>query len=1031
MTRTLRFSSQLFLLATLALGQAPVFAQRYDCLPCAGIRITDPSSLPSVAAGFGSGLTAATMESSTEDTGADPSKPTVFVAWRVPLTADADVAAANALAAAGATPLVSLVFTTPAPLTSNLDALQGELEQAARLAGALPAGSQVQVVWEPGPTAPVAGADAPGADAFATVAAEQAASDLANPAKAPEAAPPTWAADYAFLLKRAAVAVGGAQPTAQIVTQPLAADPTTLRSLYAADIAAYIDVVALAPANTEAVRAVEELLIEVDPGRPLIVDGTPLPTPAPAALLDAARNASAGAALTLFATASADSATLAPFVVLAQELAGDLSYDATSAPSGSGETFAFVRGKDLGLRVIAGIPEAERGDARLVFPGGGLEQPRRIDLTTGKVIAISNGRNTGEGFEIRISPRAPAALVALDRAAASELEGVQGVAEQVTIAGERQMPVEEILRRLQAFEDAQSRKLDHYQAKRTTHLRFVAGGTQSVEASFEGTVFFEQGKGFDWAWEHFYFNGVEWRGKKIPEIPLVQPEKAAVMPVEVTFGKTYTYRLRGTDTVDGRDCWVIDFEPVDRNAAEAEKLYQGTVWVDRAIYARVRTRALQLGLTGQVLSNEETLTYSPVDAQGRPAPWSPAAFVMPLSTSGQQILSVLNVATVVERGVELAEVRINGEGFAAAREQLQASDVTMVRDTDEGLRYLVKDDSGSRVVKEGFDQDKLFALAGTFYDDSQDYPLPLLGLNYFSLDFRHTGAQANLFFGGVLAIGNLATPSLFGSKWDAGVDLFGIAIATSDEQYRDGEENKAERIESRPVRLALNLGHPLGAFGKLDLGYNVEYRTFSRADETDDTFVLPQDTLTHSMTVGTSFARQGYRLGAEGRYSTRADWQPWGLPGNPELDDDQKSYAQWRGSAAKNWYFKNFQKVGVELDYLGGRHLDRFSKYEFGFFGDSRVKGFSGGKVRAEEAWLAHLDYGFEIGSVFRVSASLDGALATDQASGLDQEPLVGIGLGGTVMGPWETIVNFDVGTPVAGPDDGVVLYLVFLKLFG
>jgi len=33
-------------------------------------------------------------------------------------------------------------------------------------------------------------------------------------------------------------------------------------------------------------------------------------------------------------------------------------------------------------------------------------------------------------------------------------------------------------------------------------------------------------------------------------------------------------------------------------------------------------------------------------------------------------------------------------------------------------------------------------------------------------------------------------------------------------------------------------------------------------------------------------------------------------------------------------------------------------------------------------------------------------------------------------MGPWETLVQVDVGTPVAGPDSGIVAYLVFLKLF-
>ena len=55
---------------------------------------------------------------------------------------------------------------------------------------------------------------------------------------------------------------------------------------------------------------------------------------------------------------------------------------------------------------------------------------------------------------------------------------------------------------------------------------------------------------------------------------------------------------------------------------------------------------------------------------------------------------------------------------------------------------------------------------------------------------------------------------------------------------------------------------------------------------------------------------------------------------------------------------------------------------------------------------------------------------ATDDDTGLDNELLAGIGLEGTVMGPWETILNFEVGVPVAGPGDGFSARLVFLKLF-
>ena len=49
---------------------------------------------------------------------------------------------------------------------------------------------------------------------------------------------------------------------------------------------------------------------------------------------------------------------------------------------------------------------------------------------------------------------------------------------------------------------------------------------------------------------------------------------------------------------------------------------------------------------------------------------------------------------------------------------------------------------------------------------------------------------------------------------------------------------------------------------------------------------------------------------------------------------------------------------------------------------------------------------------------------------GLDLEKVGGFGVVGSFMGPWETLVNIDVGFPVIGPANGFVTYVAFLKLF-
>lgn len=957
-------------------GAAWLGAVSPPCMPCAGVRVEDPLAvLPALAA----------EPALTEDA-------RLYVSWEVPVDVAASPAAARALEPTGVTPWMRLIFRSPAPITSQAQRLKGELESAAELARGVGPRTHFQIVWQP---------ESGEADAV----------------------------QYGFLLKRAAVAVTGAQPQARIITQALAADPTYLEALYGEGVAAYVDGVAFAPAEAAALASTLAKLTELDPGRPAVLDGLPFPANPFESLAESARAAASGFALVLFAGAPAEPAALAPLKVLANEMKGDLSLDPTSTPTGAGEAWTFVRGEDLSLRTIVRLPSSPPRIA-LRFPDPQLVRPARVDLTNGKIVQLAAVERNEQLTAVGISTGGgqSVALVHLDRTKAEE---VKGVAEKVTVASERDMPVEEILRRLQAVEDAQARRLHHFQAINSTSLRFQAAqGLQSVEATFEGELFVRQGQPFDWAWQTFYLNGVKWRGKSIPEIPLVQPERAAAVPLEIALTKDYTYRLRGTDTIDGRNCWVVDFEPLGA-VAPGHTLYRGSVWVDRELYVRVRTRTLQLGLVGDILSNEETFHYTPIDEAGRPAAWSLESYFMPLETTGQQILSVVNTATVVEKATHLTKVVVNGPDFDQRRDQVMASPSTMVRDTPQGMRYLVKEPTtGERRVKPDFDQDRLFAIAGVFWERSLDYPLPLLGVNYFSLNFRGHKRQLNAFFGGALGIVNYADPRFLGSKFDLGFDAFALAVAFGDKAFANGKEDPGQEIKSRTARFTLNLGHPLGSFGKLELSYRLQSNRYQHADDTAADFALPSNHLEHRLGAELKFSRSGYRVSVEGAYHRRSQWDAWGFAGNPDYDPDKRDYLTWNGALSKNWYFSKFRKLGAEIDYLSGSDLDRFSKYQFGSFGGSRVHGYSSDRIRASEVWGSHLSYGFELGQLLRLDAVGDVAWATDEATGLDRELLGGVGLSGSFMGPWETLVNLDVGTPVAGPDHGVTLYLVFLKLF-
>ena len=966
-----------FLLGSLA---APVAAQAPPCLPCAGVTAPGPGH-------------AYELLPQSPALGADAR---LYVRWLHRATGEWNVEAVRALDARGATPWVAVVFQTPSPLVDHVAELDAELAGLAAIARDSGPLNHFEVFWQP----PRAGAD-----------------------PAPPAAPPL--AEYAFLLKRAAVAITGARSDARVLTQPLPADVESLRALYGQEVAAYVDGVTLqGPIGADQAKAVRAALDELDPGRPLVVAGIPLPDPAALAVAQAADLAAAGVSIALFDVPETPP-SLAPLVVLANEFQGDLSFDPYSTPQGAAG-WTFVRGSDLGLRVIA--RGATPGPLQLAFADPGLAAPQLVDLETGAARPLAGQGRGRDGLQLRLDPAPPVALLRLERAGAGDLASFEG--EEIDVQTERQMPVEEILRRLQAFEDAQARRLLRFQAVNATHLRFQGAGEQAVEVTFKGPIFFRQGGGFDWAWRELYINGVKWRGERLPEIPLIQPEKAAAVPLQIHFTREYTYRLRGTGEAEGRPAWVIDFAPADPAAAESAHLFQGTVWVDREHFGRLRTKALQVGLAGEVISNEEDLHYSPVDDAGKPAAWTPDAYWLPLRTLGQQLLSLVNTTTIVEREVILSDLVLNGAEFDAQLAAVAETDVTMVRDTERGLRYLVKEEGvEGRVVKEGYDTSKLFLLGGVFYDDALDYPLPLVGANYFSFDLKGTGAQANVFFGGALLQANIAQPKVRGTRWDAGADLFAVAIDFDDEVFRGDEEAPEETVGVRPARLALKAGHPIGNFVRVGASYDLISLDYSRSDDTADEFVVPVDHYVHAFELNGRYSRNGYRLTLAGSYNLRSDWEPWGMPGQP-FDPETEEFARWDARLAKSWHLPRFQRVGLELDYLGGQDLDRFSKYQFGFFGASRVHGYSSNRVRAEEATLAHLSYGVGVGEVVRLDLLADAAWATEEESGLDNELLAGVGLAGSFMGPWQTLVQIDVGVPLAGPDDGFVAYIAFLKLF-
>jgi len=770
---------------------------------------------------------------------------------------------------------------------------------------------------------------------------------------------------------------------------------------------------------------------ENDPSKKIIATVNPQ---SPNAFFDLAQ-ALANGATRAYLGGPSDAIALANFNRM---LAGDWAYDSTSQTTvldakGNAVTMpvlTFVRGEDL--RTIV-VPRGDAAAASIVsLPTDRYEHPRRVDAA-GEREVTDTGRKGGH-LLVGVQPvRAPFAITAEH----AEKPQKNVTKESIDIATQRGIAVEEIVRNHQAYKAYQESIQPRYIARDTTNLRFDMTGGEAIEATIAGDYFSQPKVISDWVWQDFYLNGVKWKYGRMPELPIIQPEKVSQLPLDIHLTNEYRYQLVRETDVDGYHTYEVRFEPPP-NAPESLPLYRGTVWIDARTWARIRLSMVQLHLTGEVLSNEEQVTFQPF-ARENNAPLTSAEVAkleprdilwLPREVKAEQVISAAGRATPVLRATTFTDFRIDPPEFDRLHAAAGASDSRMVRETDKGMRYLEKSGSGERVVKEGFDTSRTFALGGIHHDSGLQYPVvPLGGVDYFNFNLANRGIQTNVFFAGVIVAANATNPNVANTRTNLGADFFAIAVPTTSSIYRGGEEQKGEDVRSLPTSLVLRVGHPFLGFGKADVTLGLSHRSFSKSDDTMAGFTVPSSTFELSPGVDAQYSRWGYTVTGFYDYNHRTTWKPWG--NLAEYDQAQQNYSTFGASFAKSIYLPKFQRLTLDVNYLDGQHLDRFSKYELGFFGSQRIHGVRSGSVRAEQAVIAHLSYGFVFSEQFRLEAFYDHGLITDRVAGYSREPFQGLGIAGQTIGPWGTLLRLDIGKTIGrNAQDGFVANVVFLKLF-
>ena len=853
---------------------------------------------------------------------------------------------------------------------------------------------------------------------------------------------------YAFALKTASLAARSeatsAGTTLEIAQGVVGAGAIEWqRKLWALDAAPYVDVLPIEVAPDDDVEGVVRTFLDESalhpPAAALQVQAVGGAGPFDAESR-AVRGLAAGSA-TAFAAVPEDEAARDAVVRSLQGLAARLRDGYQPAPTGGlalaapeGGSFEgaavlgrFLRSKDFTTLVVYRAPPRTEGEpqARLLLDTVDVRAPVVVDPSTGTSYPTGPGTVAGESKRALRVLLSEAPLIVEWQRVSQNAPGLDFAPEDVEVQSTRGLTAEEIIARHQGVQKNQDDRLLRWTAagRDDLHVKLAQGGS-SLDIGIESRYFGRQGQDLEWEQLRYYVNGnlVTW--KRIPEIPLLQPEKVVTLPLDLTFDKTYAYRLVGEDDVEGRPAYVLAFEPAA--AAAARTLYRGRVFIDRESFVKLRVSAVQTHLEPPVISNDETTTFGPVTGPDGVTYWMPARI------DGQQLWTAAGRNFIIRRETRFTDVRINPAEDEFARElaSAYASSHRMLRDTGKGLRYLEQEEGGGRRVKEEQDTSQLFAAAGLLKDNSLDSVIPLAGVNWFDYDLFHRDIQVNVFFAGVYAYVNLTDPSIGGSRVDLGVEASLRALKLEDKLYADGDEDLTQRVRRFNQYLTGRVGYPLGSFGKVSLIGDVAWNRYDDSDDakaalaaenaangTTTGFALPANNQVLAGTLQLEFNRRGYSVTAAGSLAHRSAWRPWGrfdtTTGefeNTALDPDQQDYATWSLVGFKEWYLPKFQKIKVELDYLSGSNLDRFSQYQFSSFLGPSLPGFSGSGVRFDEAGIGRLGWAFNVANVIRFDVDAGYARVRDAFGGQPFQSHTGVGVSFNVVGPWTTIWQASYG---------------------
>jgi len=566
------------------------------------------------------------------------------------------------------------------------------------------------------------------------------------------------------------------------------------------------------------------------------------------------------------------------------------------------------------------------------------------------------------------------------------------------------LSVEEIIARWQQYRETQKQALENYQSSSFMTLHFESTSViPAFDVSMRLREFYNRDGKTEFAQTEFYVNGVKFSNKHEFPLPELEPEKVLSQPLELKLNERYTYKLLGTEQINGALCYIVGVEP----NVQDEALYSGKIWIDATTFREVRQTLSQRGMHSNLTVNVETQNFELMpDGQGH-------QFNLLRSISAQQSLNAAGRDFLLQRTMQFSDYAINTPQFSSALEAEHNSNDPMYRDTDHGLRVLKKQ-GNERVVQEISDKRIRSLVSGAMYEGTFNFPIPFLGISIADFDYRHTGAQMSLFFAGPILDVDLSKQ--YKGKYRLAADLALSALPGENRIYNGQTEDTSQAVWTWEQDTGLRASWQATTHLSLTASAYLSYLYFHTSTDTSTQYVLPRSGISLLPGATLKYTDHGYTLTTDVTRGQRIAWRNFGYPASTQSSPD--GYTLYDADLNKDYYFKKFTKGGWDLSYYGGDQLDRFSRYFPSFFTTPRLHGIPSGTDTFDAIAMGNVHYGFNAMDLIK----FEGMYSYTRARNLDESShfrlFDGLETNFSTNGPWGTFIQGTVSYALHGNID-------------